>query len=209
MKKINRAGTFRALRWAGFLVLCFGLTGETCLKDRVVELVVGAEIIAEFQARGSENHHSSDDVVNLIENADIQDALTKNGFEGLVVGYIQSVFYRVVREDPATDRTVSGFVTVDGLNLIEYTSVAVNDPSLAMWTPAPLEQSGVDYMNGLLADYFEALLIDGNPSPPEPTVTFHSEGVSSPTDVPTNFDWEIRVVLTLVGVTEVTVIEPI
>lgn len=188
----------RALRWVGLLVLCLGLTGETCIEEKGIDLVVGANVTALFEARGSENVYSDDTVVNLTEDADIQQILEDNGFDDKVLGRIESAFYRVVKQDAgAEDRTISGQITVDGNTLIEYQSVWVNDPALADWTPVPLTQAGVDYINDRLEEYFQDIFL-GNP-PTEPVVTFSTSGTSTPMDVDTNFDWEIRLKLTLVG----------
>ena len=210
MKKMNRSDVMKVLRWAGFLVLCVGLSGQTCLDERCVEMVVGATITASFEARGSENVHNDVAVVDLIDNADIKQVLADNGFEDMVVAYIESVFYRVTKRDAgAPDRTVSGYVTVDGMNLIEYQSVAINDPTLADWTPAPLEQAGVDYINGLLLNYFMDIFINGIPDPPHPIVDFECAGTSEPQGVPTDFDWEVRVKIVLVGENCLEVVDPI
>ena len=200
----------KVLRWSAFLVLCVGLSGQTCLDERCVELVVGATVTAPFQARGSENVHQDTEVVDLIENADIKQVLADNGFEDMVVAYIESVFYRVTKQDAgAANRTVSGYVTVDGMNLIEYQAVAVNNPALADWTPSPLEQPGVDYINSKLLDYFYDIFVNGIPDPPHPVVTFECAGTSTPQDIPTNFDWEVRVKLVLVGENCLEVVDPL
>ncbi|MBD3161387.1 MAG: hypothetical protein GF346_04205 [Candidatus Eisenbacteria bacterium] len=195
---IDRMKRLRALRWAGFLVLCLGLTGETCLEEKGIDVVVGANVTALFEARGSENVYNDQTVVNLTEDADIQQILEDNGFDEKVVGRIESAFYRVVKQDAgAPDRTVSGEITVDGNTLIEYQSVWVNDPELADWTAAPLTQEGVDYINQILETYFTDIFLGNVPT--DPVVTFSISGTSTPTNVETNFDWEIRVKLTLVG----------
>jgi len=210
MKRMNRTKAKKVLRWAGFFVLCVGLTGETCLEERGVEVVVGASVTAPFEARGEQNVHHDTYVANLIENADVQQILEDNGFEDMVAAYIESAFYRVTKQDAgAADRMVSGYITVDGKNLIQYASIAVNDPTLADWTPVPLVEEGVDYINGLLADYFIEMFVNGNPNPPEPMVTFECGGTSEPQGTPTDFDWEIRVKLVLVGKTEVEVLDPL
>ena len=198
----------RAVRWAGLVVLCLGLTGQTCLEEKGVDIVVGANVIAAFEARGSENVYSDETVVNLTDEADIERILEDNGFDDKVLGRIESAFYRVVKQDQgASDRTVSGEITVDGNTLIAYQSVWVNDPTLADWTPAPLTQAGVDYINQRLEQYFTDIFL-GNPLT-DPVVTFRIEGTSTPATVATNFDWEVRVKLTLVGKKYVKVPDPL
>jgi hypothetical protein len=210
MKKMNRSDVMKVLRLTVLIVLYIGLTGQSCLEDRCVDLVVGANVTAPFEARGSGNVYSDVVVVDLVNNADIQQVLEDNGFDDMVVAYLESAFYRVTKQDAgASDRTVSGAVTVDGRDLILYQSVAVNDPALANWVPVELQAAGVDYINGLLLTYFTDIFINGNPDPPHPVVTFECGGTSDPQEVPTNFDWEARVKLTLVGKTCLQVIDPL
>jgi len=211
MEKTRKLSLTRIARWAGFLILCAGLTGEVCLEERGVDIVVGANIIAAFQARGEQNVYFDTEVVDLVDNADIDGALEENGFEDKGLGRIQSIFYRITKPDVgAPNRTVSGSVTADGHNLIDYTSLSVNDPALAEWTPASpdiIRQDGIDYLNGLLESYFQAIF-DETP-PPITEVTFQVSGTSTPQAVPTDFNWEVRVTVVLVGKTVVDVVDPL
>jgi hypothetical protein len=216
MRRITMTPWKRAGSWAALLVLCLALTGETCTVDKTIEVTVGAEVIARFEARGSINTFNDDYTVNVATDADIRQVLEDNGFEDEVVAYIEGAFVRVTKQDNnATPRTVTGTVTVEEgpgggtpVDLLVNASAAVNDPALANWIPVPLQSAGVDLMNDALEEYLLDLYL-GDPSPDEPVLTFHISGVSEPPQVETNFDWEVKVIMTLVGKKDVTVVDPL
>lgn len=215
MKTNNRIRAKRIFSWVGFLVLCMGLTGETCTEERGIDVVVGAEVVAAFEARGILNTFNDQVTVNIATDADIKQILEDNGFEDRVIANIEAAFVKVVKRDTnATDRTVTGSVTVSpaGINapvpLITNASEAVNDESLADWKPVPLEAAGVNLINEALLNYLLDIY-NGVANPREPNLTFAITGVCSPPNVQTDFDWEVKVRMTLVGKKEVTVIDPI
>ncbi len=213
MKTWNRFANKHALRWVGLAVLFLGLTGETCTEDREIEVVVGASVFATFEARGIVNTFHGEKVVDIATDADVRQILEDNGFEGHVIVRIESAFYRVVKKDQnATDRTVTGTVTVrreGGADMpLLSGSAPVNDDALAAWTPAPLDAAGVTLINATLQDWVNQI-VAGNPNPPSPVVIFTTDGTSSPQNISTDFDWEIQVKMTLAGKKTVKVIEPI
>ncbi len=213
--KIDRSSVKRALSWAGFLALCAGLTGETCTEDRTIEIVVGAEIVAAFEARGIINTFEETASYDIANEAEIRDILDDNGFESLVIANIEAAFVRVTKRDEnATDRTVTGSVEVRRtedpvfVDLISDASEAVNDESLADWKAVALEAAGVNLINQALQDYL-ADLYNEVADPREPNMTFRITGTCEPQGVETDFDWEVKVRLTLVGERTVEVIDPI
>lgn len=215
MKRSNRINGKRILSWAGFLVLCLGLTGETCTEERNIDVVVGAEVIAGFEARGILNNFDDQVTVNVATDADIRQILDDNGFEGKVIANIEAAFVKVIKRDQnAANRTVTGSVTVAPAGggtpapLITNASEAVNDESLADWKPVPLQAAGVDLINQALLNYLTDIF-NGVPNPREPNLTFAITGVCTPQNIQTDFDWQVKVRLTLVGKKEVTVVDPI
>ena len=181
----------------------------------MIEIVVGAEVGAEFQARGSINTFNDEAVLNVATDADLRQILDDNGFEGLVVAQIEAAFVRVTKQDDnAADRTVTGTVTVRRTGtvvesaLITNVTEPINDASLADWQPVPLETAGVSLINQAMAEYLLDLY-NNVAVPREPNLTFTISGTSSPQGVTTNFDWEVKVKMNLVGSKSITVIEPI
>lgn len=216
MMKLDKTKWTRAAAWAGLSLLSLSVTGSTCLVDKTIEVTAGAEITAEFEARGIVNTFDETRTVDVSTDADLRQVLDDNGFEDEVVAYIEGAFVRVIRKDAsATDRTVTGSVTVQKgtgggteLDLIQNRTVAVNDSALATWTPVPLETAGVTLLNQALADYLLDVYV-GAPAPRVPVLTFHSSGTSDPQGVRSDFDWEVKVVMTLVGKKDVTVVDPL
>ncbi len=214
MQHANRNHLKRALSWIGLAVLSLSVTGETCTKDRDVQVTVGAEVVATFEARGVTNAFDGERQVNVETDADIQQILDDNDFEGQVIAYIESAFVRVIRQDSNTsERTVTGSVTVRRQGdvaeqpLITGQSAEINDPALAEWAPVPLEASGVNLINEALQEYLLGIFQGGSPAPP--LLVFHASGVSEPQGVESDFDWQVKVVMTLVGTKEITIIEPL
>ncbi|MDM7914928.1 MAG: hypothetical protein ACE15D_07100 [Candidatus Eisenbacteria bacterium] len=201
--------------WAILAILLLGvaLTGEVCTEDRNVDIVVGADVVAAFQARGTENALNDEEVVSLDEEIDLSQILEDNGIDSLVSVSIEAVFVRVTKQDPTSGRTVSGNVTVGtlpgpDLALIDFTSIEVNDEIYADWSPLSLEAPGVDLLNYVLQDLVDQ--INGGVShPTAPDLVFKVSGVSEPQSVETNFDWEFLLRLNIVGTTEVTVVDPL
>lgn len=183
------------------------LTGEVCVEERDVDMVVAAEIIEDFVASGEINVYDGEETVFLDTELDIDEILEENGIDSLKSVTVQAAFYRVTEKDTgAPTRTITGTVGIrkgggPETTLITLTSVAVNDDAYANWTPVPMEAPGVATLNQALAE-----LVAGNSGV---TVTFHSAGVSSPTGVPTFFTYQVRLRLNVVGTLKVKVIDPL
>jgi hypothetical protein len=191
-------------KWAGFIVLCIGLTGESCLEEKQISLVVGANVEASFEARGIINEWDDEEIVDVNEDDRIRDILDDNGFEEMDVAFLESAWFRITKKDAnAANRTVTGFnVTVDDTLLVApQTSVAVNEDQYADWTPVSLLDNGRMYINQKLLEYLVSVLDDEPGELPSPVFEFHINGDSTPQDVETDFDWELRLRLTLVGYT--------
>jgi hypothetical protein len=194
-----------ALRWIGLAILFVGLTGSTCTEDREVQVVVSADIIAQFAATGATNTFSGSNTVALNDEINLQQILDDNGLESIDEVTVQSAFYRVITPDPNTSRTITGQISVhQGANpdqgLVSLTSVLVDDPTYVNWTAVPLLPGGVTVVNAALAQAVAGGF---------PTLTISTSGTSTPADVPTSFVWEVKIRVNVVGTAKVTVVEPI
>lgn len=204
MKSNYRFTGMRLFRLLGLAILFLGLTGTTCIEERVVEVVVSSELVAEFVAAGQINVYDDEKSILIDDQINLDQILQDNGIESIKEISVQSAFFRVTQQDPAPGRTISGTVTLRRAGdpesaLIQYSSVLVNDPVNASWTPVPLEQAGVDVLNSLLVQ-----LLAGSTNL---AVTFHSSGTSTPLGVGTDFRYAVKVRFNVVGVVKVKVVD--
>jgi hypothetical protein len=206
MKNNYRFTGIRLFRFLGLALFFLGLTGTTCIEERIVEVVVGGELIAEFDATGQVNVFDDAESILIDDQVNLDEILQENGIESIQDVSVQSAFFRVTQKDPTPGRTISGAVTVgrDGnpeSELIHYSSVMVNDDAHIDWTPVPLEQAGVDVLNSILDE-----LVTGASNL---AVTFHSSGTSTPLNVESNFRYEVKVRFNVVGLVKVDVVDGI
>ncbi|MBM3287871.1 MAG: hypothetical protein FJY88_11050 [Candidatus Eisenbacteria bacterium] len=191
------------LACVGLGLLLIGLTGQTCTEDKDVEIVVAVELTATIPAEGNTNVYHGKTSVPLAGQVDIAKIEAEYDFEIQSVT-VESAFFKIVT--PQAGRTVTGTVGVcrgaecAAQTLIAYSSVAVDAPEYLDWTPAPLQAAGVAAVNAALAD-----LVAGTPS----AVDFFVDGNMTPIGEPTNFVWGALVRLNVVGVRNITVIDPI
>jgi len=191
------------LACVGLGLLLIGLTGQTCTEDKDVEIVVAVELTANIPAQGTTNVYHGETSVPLAGQVDIAEIEAEYDVEIQSVT-VESAFFKIVT--PQTGRTVTGTVGVcrgagcAAQTLIAYSSVAVDAPEYLDWTPVPLQAAGVAEINAALAD-----LVAGTPS----AVVFSVNGDSTPIGQETNFVWGALLRLNVVGVRNVTVIDPI
>jgi hypothetical protein len=133
-----------------------------CLEDKVLQIVLTGETYADF----TENETGADNPeTGVVDVADqIGDILTENGYSlsDIDDAFVTSVSYGVTSFDQSHDWTISGFIRVrrnddgNGLEtfaeLASYTSQSVQG-AMGKKIPAPLEQAGVDVINGALDDF--------------------------------------------------------
>ena len=193
------------------------LTAQGCLlipeiEKRVVELAVGGSATQEFVASGELNVHDQRDTVDLATVIDLPQLLDDAGIDISDVEDIKlaGVFYRVTQQDPTPNREIQGgIVTIQrglggtGTLLVDNFNVAVNDPANASFQPGNLASPGVDVVNQLLTDMLTAVKA-GLPLPNSILIT-HVNGASSPANVATNFKYELRMDLSIIGTVHVDV----
>jgi len=194
-----------ALRWIGLALLFVGLSGSTCTEDREVQVVVSADITAQFAATGQTNTFGGSQTVSVNDEIDIQQILDDNDLESIESITVQSAFYRVITPDPVSTRTITGAISVHkgveaDQQLVTLTSVLVDAPAYTDWTAVPLEAGGVSVVNAALAQ-----VVSGVPA----SLTISTAGTSTPIDSPKSFVWEVMIRVNLVGTAKVTVFEPI
>ncbi len=188
----------------GFVLLFFGLTGQSCTPDRVVDVVITVDLTALIHAQGSQNTFSGSTTVSVEDQIDIQKILDDNGLESIDTVTVQSVFLKTTVKDPTTSRTVSGSIDVQRTgspaSLVAFQSAVVDDPVWEDWNPVALQSAGVTILNDALAD-----VVAGVPA----SLTFSVGGTSTPTSIATDFWWGAKLRLNVVGTKKITVFEPI
>lgn len=206
----------RLLQVAALALVAAVTMGAGCplvpkIEDRVVELALGGSTSSVFEATGSINFFSERDTVDFGGALDLRSLIDDAGVDpsDVVDIALAGVSYRVVRKDPVATRQIEGGTVkiIRGLGtpttpLITSFTETVND--VTSYKTAPLDAAGVAVLNQLLDDLL-ANIKDGTPVS-NPQIVYELSGNSTPSDQDSDFAWEIRVNITMVGKIKVKVV---
>jgi hypothetical protein len=201
------------------LPLAFALNG--CLlipqiEDRVVELAVGHAILIPFNANGSTNFENDANTVDMDGGFDLASVLDDAGLDASDVKDVKvaSVSYRITRAEAGrsidngqvefkTFTTDPGDVsgTLGAPPTAGYTQLVTNFSGSAAsttgWIAVPLASGGVAALNTLLGQFLNDVKTGQSTHPRY--LVYHVYGTSNPGGTPTDFDWEFRLQLSIVG----------
>jgi hypothetical protein len=199
-----------ALALAG-LSLGAGCPTIPTLKDRAVELAVSGSTSQTFDAVGVVNVYNQTESFDLGQKLNLRAILDDAGVDVEKVKNVKiwRVSYRVVTPDPNPSRAIQdGNVTVQrqgGTAGALVTDFNVNVSSVSGWQVATLDTAGVNRLNVLLEDILTS--VKNNVPVPNGLVSCHASGVSVPVDAVTNFTWEIKLEVSIVGEVETKVLD--
>jgi len=176
------------------------------IEERIVELAVGHSIIVPFTSSGETNTHDDTETINVALDVSLDEILDDNGIDASDVKDVKiaGVAYRVTQGEAG--RTITGgtvefrrhpTATPAGTFLPLVTSFSADAGAPTSWITVPLSATGVADLNVLLADLLDEA--KGNGPAANTWITYHVNGVSNPVADPTDFKWEFRLNLTIVG----------
>jgi hypothetical protein len=187
------------------LVLLAMTTGTGCLlfpqlKDKVVDLVTGGSVTADFQARGELNVHNQLKTIDIRDSIDIADVLDDAGIDVSDVKRITvgGISYRITKAEAGRSIT-SGNITIQRLGGPVATLVSdfsADASALTGWLSPTLDAAGVGEVDALLAEILAELQGGGSANT---VITYHVSGLSVPADVGTDFDYQLRLTVSIVG----------
>lgn len=194
---------------AGAQALTSGCILFPKLEDRVVELATNGSVAAPFHATGVINSFSQSKSIDLKDSLDVAKLLDDAGIDVANVESIKlaAVSYRITQADPTSGRKIqhghvsfqrSGGPAVDLASEFEANADAVTGEL----TPT-LNAPGVAEVNGMLADLLAQL--KGGPVA-NTAFTYALSGNSVPSDVNTDFVFEFRITVSIVGTVKTKVI---
>ena len=198
------------------LIAVAGLTlGSGCptvpkIEDRVVEMALGATTTLSIPAVGILNSYNQTGVEDLVADIDIHKVLSDAGINAADLKNIKlaGISYRVTVPDPHAGRTINNATVAAHRGAAGDTPLITNFnqnvDAASSWTTAPLDPAGVTIINGLLTDIVTVAKNGGSVA--NPVITYHVVGVSNPQGLTTNFTWELRLDLTIVGTIKVKVL---
>ena len=182
------------------------------IEDRVVELALGASTTLELPAAGIINvYNQTSPPENLATDINLNQILSDGGINVSDVKAIKlaGISYRVTVPDPSTGRsidnaTVSAQRAGDPSATPLITGFSQSVSAASTWQTAPLSAAGVTLVNQLLDD----ILVSAKNGTPlaNPTLTYHVLGTSNPQGQTTNFTWQIRLDLSILGTVKVKVL---
>ena len=180
------------------------------LEDRVVELALGSSTTVEIPAAGVINVYDDTGVENLATDIDLNKILGDAGVNVSDVKDIKlaGISYRVTVPDPTAGRSIDNSTVTArrgaGVETQLITNFSQSVSGASSWTKAPLSPAGVTLINGLLTDILVAE--KGGVPVVNSMLVYHVVGTSNPQGVTTNFTWQIRLDLTIVGTIKVKVL---
>ena len=199
------------------LPLAFALNGCILIpqiEDRVVELAVGHSVVIPFQARGINNFEDDAKVVDLDSDFDLATVLDDAGIDASDVKDVKlaTVAYRVTR--PQAGRTITNGQVEFQLSATAPGSLPTGAPPNAGftqlvtsftgdastttgWVAVPLAPAGVTALNTLLGQFLAD--VKNGTSTHSRFLTYHVYGASNPSGSNTDFDWEFKLELSIVG----------
>ena len=121
---------------------------------------------------------------------------------------LAGISYRVTKPDPNAGRSIDN-ATVTGQRGVGpvtplITNFSQSVSAASTWSRAPLDPAGVTLINAILDDILTAAKTSTSPS--NPSITYHVQGTSNPTAATTNFKWQLRLDLSIVGTVKVQVL---
>jgi len=207
--KTQRLLPFAVIVLAG-LSLGSGCPTFPKIEDRIVELAVGGSTSKQFQSRGEVGIHDKTGAYSL-DSLDIAGILDKAGIDVADVKDLKfaGAEYRVVTPDTVPNRMITnGNVTIRRLPAVSEVSLISNfslDVNHTVgWQKATLDAPGVAVVNQLLADILTAM---HNRTPiPNPVLSVHVRGDAPPLGKATNFAYEIKLDITILGTVKISVL---
>jgi len=208
--------TLRKLAPIGILVLAISAMGaKGCptvpqIEDRIVELALGGSVTLPWEARGVINNYNDTGTIDLGTELDLASILDDADVDASDVTSVKisGVSYRITVPDPSAGRTIeNGTVTAQrqGSGTVGLiTDFDADASSTTGWITAPLSSAGINMLNGILTDALASA--QGGGPIPNGNVTFTVAGVSNPQGVTTNFDWEMKIDISIVGKFELQVL---
>ena len=180
----------------------FPLLGTVCMKEKTLELVLtGSTVIESIQARGSVNVEMGSSSQDLKDGLDLRQLLLDNGInpDQLIRIGFKGLQYRIVK--PQAGREVS-----NGTTKIQFgsrsqallaTGHTVSADAETDWIDVSeyLEEPGVSEINAFLARCL--VEIQGGPDATDTVATVTWGGVSSPTTVNTDFDYDVKILVNI------------
>ena len=196
--------------------LCVGnllLSGSGCplipsIEEKTVELAVGSSLTLEFHAEGTENVLGGTDSFALDDEIDLAQVVEDAGVDiGDVIDIaFVGLAYRVTNPDPNPNRRIEqvdvSISRTNGPQNLEIVS-GFEDGAGTAYDFRTLDLTGAD-ANGAVAminAMLDDLLVEAQGGTPQAPLAGSAtwSGVSSPTGENTNFDWEIRLDISIVG----------
>jgi hypothetical protein len=196
----------RLFTFALLAAALLALRGESCfLHNREIEVPFRGDVVTQYTSQGNEDFA----IVTIDLGAELE-AIEDDvdaAVDSLVSFDVEGGFWRLVenRGDPGT--TITGSITIQRLPLgstayiVSPTTVAIESVGTE-FVPAPLNEAGVDILLAGFQEYLDWR--NSGRIGPRPVInylfTWSSAGSGN-----VDFDWEAKLVFTLVGVFEVEV----
>jgi hypothetical protein len=186
------------------LLMLLPLVGAKCpgipeTKDMTITIVTEEQMELLFVAQGSVNVDSDVETINTEDiRDDLLDAgLTQEDIEAIETITVEAVEYGTVTyNEPATDREIVDIdVTVWRVGAEADSALLVSDfstmvhPLLGILVPAPIEPSGIDWINDLLEEVLEAIKDESGST--NFSVMGRASGQSEPMGRETDFTWRL------------------
>jgi hypothetical protein len=180
------------------------------IKDRVVDLVASSSASDTLHALGATNTlTASPKTIDLGASLDVGQALSDAGLDISNVKSItlSAVSYRVFIPDPTAGRTITnGNVTIavgagsSNPLLVNFSGKA---DAVTGWITPTLGATAVGQLNTLLAGWLAELK---GGAPVNKNLTYSVSGTSAPTSTPTNFYYELKLTVSIVGTVKVKIL---
>ncbi|MCA9728549.1 MAG: hypothetical protein KC729_12750 [Candidatus Eisenbacteria bacterium] len=201
MKKLHSAGLLTALCAVGL-----ALSGASCplipsIEEKVIELALGGSTTVPFEARGIINDKGQTECFDLADELDLNQILEDADVDSVTGIALAGVAYRVTKADPDPNRTISNTtVTISRDGGAQDVPLITNFSDTAGseydFKTAPLDPQGVALINEMLDDILIAVQ---NHTQANVGGCATWNGQSLPLSENTNFDWEIRIDITITG----------
>ncbi len=184
------------------------------IEERIVELAIGHSVVVPFTASGEQNFHDKANTVDATGGVNLKDVFDDNGLDASDVKNVKlaGVAYRVTQAEAGRSITggkvefqrgsnpsptpPTGAPPTSGYTQL-VTSFNASAASVTDWITVPLDAAGVTAINALLGELLTEA--KGGAAVTNKYLTYHVYGASVPSNVNTNFKWEFRISLTIVG----------